>query len=169
MVLPHFPNPRAEHAAAIISGDIDGVEMTSWRHFTAASTLTRLSDWYRYLNCGHFVAAVGGTDKMQATTAVGTVRTYARVCPRSALQLRGLERGSSVRDDTFVTYGPLMEFPGRRAAGQQYPGCGLAVEPSDVVGRSRASPCPCRGGAGGQRRDSREHPGGEPGKEQRDR
>ncbi|MFN2286423.1 MAG: hypothetical protein ACK2UQ_18545, partial [Anaerolineae bacterium] len=30
VVLPHFPNPRAENAASIISGDIDALEMTSW-------------------------------------------------------------------------------------------------------------------------------------------
>jgi len=32
----------------------------------AASTPYSLSDWYRYLNCGYLVAAVGGTDKMSA-------------------------------------------------------------------------------------------------------
>ncbi len=30
VVLPHFPNPRAEHAATIVSGNVDGTEMTSW-------------------------------------------------------------------------------------------------------------------------------------------
>ena len=37
-----------------------------------------LAFWYGFLNCGYFVAAVGGTDKMAATTAVGTGRTYAK-------------------------------------------------------------------------------------------
>jgi hypothetical protein len=30
VVLPHFPNPRCEAAADVISGSIDAVEMTSW-------------------------------------------------------------------------------------------------------------------------------------------
>ena len=78
VVLPHFPNPRAEHAASIISGDIDALEMTSWGDLYSGISPYSLSDWYRYLNCGYLVAAVGGTDKMSAKTAVGTVRTYAQ-------------------------------------------------------------------------------------------
>jgi hypothetical protein len=78
-VLPHFPNPRAEHAATIVSGDIDAIEMTSWGYPYGGIDPYSLSDWYRYLNCGYLVPAVGGTDKMTANTAVGTVRTYARI------------------------------------------------------------------------------------------
>ena len=91
VVLPHFPHPRAEHAAAIVSGEIDGVEMTSWDNLYGGIDPYSLSDWYRYLNCGYFVAAVGGTDKMAATTAVGAVRTYAKLPAGAALRLRGLE------------------------------------------------------------------------------
>ena len=79
VVLPHFPDPRAEHAASILSGDIDAVEMTSWGDLYGGIDPYSLSDWYRYLNCGYLVAAVGGTDKMSANTAVGAVRTYARI------------------------------------------------------------------------------------------
>ena len=71
VVLPHFPQPRAEHAASLVSGDIDAIEMTSWGNLYAGIDPYSLSDWYRYLNCGYLVAAVGGTDKMSATTAVG--------------------------------------------------------------------------------------------------
>ena len=74
VVLPHFPHPRAEHAAAILNGEIDAVEMTSWQNLYGGINPYSLSDWYRYLNCGHFVAAVGGTDKMTAATAVGVPR-----------------------------------------------------------------------------------------------
>jgi hypothetical protein len=56
--------PAAEHAASIVSGDIDGVEMTSWGDLYSGINPYSLSDWYRYLNCGYMVAAVGGTDKM---------------------------------------------------------------------------------------------------------
>ena len=40
VVLPHFPNPRAEHAADIIGGVIDAIEFTSAGRCTAASTRT---------------------------------------------------------------------------------------------------------------------------------
>ena len=109
VVLPHFPNPRAEHAAAIISGDIDAVEMSSLSSLYEGIDPYSLSDWYRYLNCGHFVAAVGGTDKMAADTAVGAVRTYARLPKNRPFDYETWK--DSIRSGhTFVTYGPLMEF-----------------------------------------------------------
>jgi hypothetical protein len=109
VVLPHFPNPRAEHAAAIVSGDIDAIEMTSWGDLYSGIDPYSLSDWYRYLNCGYLVPAVGGTDKMSATTAVGTVRTYARIPTDEPFTYRrwmdAIQRG-----ETFVTYGPLLDM-----------------------------------------------------------
>jgi hypothetical protein len=108
-VLPHFPNPRAENAAGLIVGVIDAVEMTSWGNLYAGIDPYSLSDYYRYLNCGHRIAAVGGTDKMSATTAVGTVRTYAKIpAGRPFTYDAWLEAIRSLH--TFVTYGPLMEF-----------------------------------------------------------
>jgi hypothetical protein len=71
VVLPHFPQPRAEHAASIVSGDVDAIEMTAWGNLYGGINPYSLSDWYRYLNCGYRVAAVGGTDKMSANTAAG--------------------------------------------------------------------------------------------------
>ena len=109
VVLPHFPNPRMEGAAAIVGGDVDAVEMTAWGNLYGGIDPYSLSDWYRYLNCGYFVAAVGGTDKMTAATAVGTVRTYAQIAGDRAFDYdawkEAVERGR-----TFVTYGPLVEF-----------------------------------------------------------
>jgi len=109
VVLPHFPNPRAEHAASVISGDIDAVEMTSWGDLYSGIDPYSLSDWYRYLNCGYMVAAVGGTDKMSASTAVGTVRTYAHLAPGTGF---GYEAWMEAvrRAETFVSYGPLLDF-----------------------------------------------------------
>ncbi len=108
VILPHFPNPRAEHAAAIVEGDIDGVEMTSWGDLYSGINPYSLSDWYRYLNNGYHVPAVGGTDKMSATTAVGTVRTYAHLGAGEpftyAAWMEAVRRG-----ETFVTYGPLLD------------------------------------------------------------
>ncbi len=109
VVIPHFPNPRAEHAATIVDGSADAVEMTSWGELYLGIDPYSLSDWYRYLNCGYRVAAVGGTDKMSAGTPVGAVRTYARMAPgrpyTHAEWLRAVRRA-----ETFVTYGPLMTF-----------------------------------------------------------
>jgi hypothetical protein len=78
VILPHFPDPRAEFAAAIVSGNVDGVEMTAWSELYRGIDPYSLVDWYRFLNNGYLVAAVGGTDKMAASTAVGSVRTYAQ-------------------------------------------------------------------------------------------
>jgi hypothetical protein len=109
VVLPHFPNPRAEHAASIVSGDIDAVEMTSWNNLYAGIDPYSLADWYRYLNCGYLVPAVGGTDKMTAMTAVGTVRTYARLPEGTPFDYNAWK--AAVRGgETFATYGPLLEF-----------------------------------------------------------
>jgi hypothetical protein len=109
VVLPHFPNPRAEHAASIVCEEIDAIEMTSWAdHYSGISPYS-LSDWYRYLNCGYQVAAVGGTDKMSASTAVGTVRTYARIRADAGFTY-DVWKEAVRRGETFVTYGPLLEF-----------------------------------------------------------
>jgi hypothetical protein len=109
VILPHFPNPRLENAATIISGGVDGVEMTSWGNLYGGIDPYSLTDWYRYLNCGYFVAAVGGTDKMSAGTAVGAIRTYAKIADNKEFTYD--EWKESVRHGhTFVTYGPLVEF-----------------------------------------------------------
>ena len=109
VVLPHFPNPRAEHAATVVNGEVDAIEMTAWgQHYDGISAYS-LSDWYRYLNCGYMTAAVGGTDKMDAKTAVGTVRTYARIDPNRQFTYEAW-KDAVRRAHTFVTYGPLLEF-----------------------------------------------------------
>jgi hypothetical protein len=109
VVLPHFPNPRAEHAASIVQGDIDALEMTSWGDLYSGIDPYSLADWYRYLNCGYLVAAVGGTDKMSANTAVGTVRTYAAIPRDEPFTYDGWLEAVR-RAETFVTYGPLIDF-----------------------------------------------------------
>jgi hypothetical protein len=107
-ILPHFPNPRAEHAASIVEGEIDGVEMTSWGDLYSGISPYSLSDWYRYLNNGYLVPAVGGTDKMSAGTAVGTVRTYAHI-PADRPFTYDEWMDAIRRACTFVTYGPLVD------------------------------------------------------------
>jgi len=108
VVLPHFPNPRCENAAAIVLDRIDAVEMTSWGDLYSGINPYSLSDWYRYLNCGYFVAAVGGTDKMSATTAVGTIRTYAQI--EDGVFTYEAWKEAVRKGRTFATYGPLIEF-----------------------------------------------------------
>jgi len=109
VVFPHFPEPRAENAATLIHGDVDAVEMCSWGNLYAGIDPYSLSDWYRYLNCGYFYPAVGGTDKMSANTAVGTIRTYARIPEDRPFTYDGWM--DAVRSgDTFVSYGPLLDF-----------------------------------------------------------
>jgi hypothetical protein len=109
VVLPHFPNPRCEGASCIVEGDIDAVEMASWGDLYGGIDPYSLSDWYRYLNCGYFVPAVAGTDKMSAETPVGCIRTYARLEEGRAFDYEGWM--DAVRTgDTFVTYGPLLDF-----------------------------------------------------------
>jgi hypothetical protein len=109
VVLPHFPHPRAEHAAGIISGDVDAIEMTSLSYLYRGIDPYSVADWYRYLNCGYLVPAVGGTDKMASSTAVGTVRTYARIDPNVEFTYETWKEAIR-RRETFVTYGPLIEF-----------------------------------------------------------
>lgn len=109
VVLPHFPNPRAEHAAAIVSDAVDAVEMTSWGNLYGGLDPYSLADWYRYLNCGYLVAAVGGTDKMSADTAVGAVRTYAQLAPGQPLTYEAWKDAIRAAR-TFVTYGPLLDW-----------------------------------------------------------
>ncbi len=109
VVLPHFPNPRLENAAAIVNGGIDGVEMTSWGNLYGGIDPYSLTDWYRYLNCGYFIACVGGTDKMSAGTPVGAVRTYAKIDNNKEFNYDNWKE-SIRKGQTFVTYGPLVEF-----------------------------------------------------------
>jgi hypothetical protein len=109
VVLPHFPYPHLEHAASIIEGVIDAVEMTSWEEHYLGIDPYSLVDWYRYLNCGYLVPAVGGTDKMNAATAVGTVRTYAHIDPQTPFSYETWKQ--AIRQaETFVSYGPLLDF-----------------------------------------------------------
>jgi len=109
VVSPHLGDGRVETAAAVLSGNVDALEMKSGPCFYNGIDPYALSDWYRYLNCGYLVAAVGGTDKMSADVAVGTIRTYARIDRNEAFTYEAW-MAAIRRAETFVTYGPLMEF-----------------------------------------------------------
>ncbi len=109
VVIPHFPNPYCEVAADIVLGKIDAVElnMSNWA--------LQLHEWYRYLNCGYRVAAVGGTDKMGAYMPVGAIRTYALLDDDRPFTFEAW--AAAVRAGrTFTTTGPLLDIrvEGRR-------------------------------------------------------
>lgn len=106
-VLPHYTCPQAD-ASAIVLGLIDAVELVSWEDPNAGINPYALSDWYRYLNCGIHLPAVGGSDKMNAETAIGTSRTYALLHegPFTYDEWKEAIR----RKATFATYGPLVSL-----------------------------------------------------------
>lgn len=104
VISPHFPNPPGEIAADIVTGRIDAVEM--WPKGAAFGF--PFQEWYRYLNCGYRLPAVGGTDKMSAGTPVGANRTYAYLGDQE-LSFENWAR--AVRSgNTFCSTGPLLFF-----------------------------------------------------------
>lgn len=106
-VAAHFPYPTAELAADIVLGKIDAVELQP-RQIGEEFLSFRFFEWYRYLNCGYRLPAVGGTDKMGAGVAAGAFRAYAHLGQEEfnfANWARAVRRGN-----TFMTSGPLLLF-----------------------------------------------------------
>jgi len=111
VVIPHFPNPYCEVVADIVLGKVDAVEV---RYFGPTLSDFSTTEWYRFLNCGYRVAAVGGTDKMSAGMPVGGVRTYAQIGGEPFTfesWARAIRAGH-----TFTTSGPIigLKVEGRR-------------------------------------------------------
>ena len=106
VVIPHSPNPRAEHAAAVVSGYVDAMEIPS---FQIGITSYQLIHWYRYLNCGFQIPLTGGTDKMFAGMEIGRIRVYSKIDNNKALDFDAW-KNSMRSGNTFVTFGPLIEF-----------------------------------------------------------
>ena len=136
--------------------------MTSWGNLYGGIDPYSLSDWYRYLNCGYMVAAVGGhrqdvrlhgrRARCAPMPSIDPVQPFTYEAWKDAIR----------RGETFVTYGPLLEFAvegsrlGSRIqmdAARRHRGC--------RPGKWPASPCRCPRGADRQRRDPRE-PGRQP-------
>ncbi|PYV24915.1 MAG: hypothetical protein DMG27_11670 [Acidobacteria bacterium] len=107
----HFPYPTGEIAADVALGKIDAVEL--WPQGPSGAqpghfNFLRFLDWYRYLNCGYRLPAVGGTDKMGAYMPVGTNRAYAYIGQQ---EFTFTNWAKAVRSgNTFVTSGPLLLF-----------------------------------------------------------
>ncbi len=95
--------PQGEALAALILGKIDAFEISRFADIEPAT----LADWYRLLNCGFRLPLAGGSGKNSNTTALGAVRTYARLEPGSDFSyVAWIEALRSGR--TFVTNGPLL-------------------------------------------------------------
>jgi len=106
VVAPHFPFPTGEIAADIALGKIDAVEI--WPMYKEHFNSLRYLDWYRYLNCGYRLPAVGGTDKMGAYMPAGTNRAYAFL---GGQEFNFDNWAKAVRSgNTFVTSGPLLDL-----------------------------------------------------------
>ncbi len=108
VVRPHFPHPICEEPVYFVLGQLDGTELRNYGDPDSGS-LDEFCyrEWYRYLNCGYRVAAVGGTDKMSAGMPVGGARTYALLDPNDEFTFENW--GKAVRAGrTFTTSGPLI-------------------------------------------------------------
>lgn len=105
-IAAHFPFPYGEVAADIVLDKLDAVELFG---FAPRPDGPRTRSWYRFLNAGFRIPVVGGTDKMSAGTAVGAVRTYARLPEDQPYSFEAwVEAVRSGR--TFLTSGPLLEI-----------------------------------------------------------
>ena len=82
--------------------------MMTFNPFNAQITPYGLLDWYRYLNLGYQVPVVGGSDKMEATSLLGGIRTYAQLGEREFTYENWM--ASVKAGNTFVTVGPLLEL-----------------------------------------------------------
>jgi hypothetical protein len=92
--------------AEVVRGKVDGLELRDW--WTPTMDTYAIHEWYRLLNCGYRVAAIGGTDKMSAGMPVGGVRTYAHLGDD---ELTFDNWGKAVRaGKTYATSGPLLTF-----------------------------------------------------------
>jgi hypothetical protein len=114
-----LPTPHAEVVADIILGKIDATEVR-WFEFTGQVPLgghwgetpfefPGVGQWYKYLNCGYRLPAVGGTDKMSNTTAVSALRTYTHLQAGEAFSYAAWSRALQA-GRTFTSSGPLMEL-----------------------------------------------------------
>ena len=106
VIRPHFPScGHTEDPVPILAGLVDAIEFQS----NARGETFPVQEWYRYLNCGYRVAAVGGTDKMRADVTLGWTRTYAMI--DTGRQFDYDNWADAVRAGrTFATTGPLIDM-----------------------------------------------------------
>ncbi len=110
VVRPHFPSPNLENPADIVLGKFDALEIRAGgAEVGGPLDVHAVCEYYRYLNCGYRIAAVGGTDKMSAAMPVGASRTYARLDRGRPFDFESW--AAAVRAGrTYTTSGPLMDL-----------------------------------------------------------
>jgi hypothetical protein len=90
--------------ADLILGKVDGLDVEDF-----GTGPDVLADWYQLLNAGFLVPLVGGSGKWDCRTALGRIRTYARLGPMQSL-IYGSWIEAVRAGRTFVTMGPLLSF-----------------------------------------------------------
>ncbi|MEI9431710.1 CehA/McbA family metallohydrolase [Mesorhizobium sp. Cs1299R1N3] len=108
VVMPHAPSPQGERAADIVLGLVDAIEVMTFNPRRWQIGVFAIADWYRYLNIGYQVPLVAGSDKMDAASIIGGIRTYAHLGPQEFTYGTWMDaiRGG----DTFITVGPLVRM-----------------------------------------------------------
>ena len=105
----HFPFPQGEVAVDMALGKVDSIDlMTMGDAFNDVfGQLGPADTWYRFLNLGFRLPATAGTDKMQNTQVLGSVRTYVKMEGPLSYQgwIDGIQAGR-----TFTTTGPMIKF-----------------------------------------------------------
>jgi hypothetical protein len=93
-----------EALADAVNGDIDAIDLVD---FANVASLDKT--WYRCLNAGLRLPLACGSGKEDAGTAIGAVRTYARLAVNEALSYAAwIEAVRNGR--TFATAGPLLDM-----------------------------------------------------------
>lgn len=113
-----------EPLADLLLGKVDAFEVT----FFEDSPFDVMPDWYRLQAAGVRVPLVGASGKERNLTALGAMRTYARLAAGEEFSYRAwIEAVRAGR--TFITNGPLLEF---RVNGSD-PGAQLDIEAGTPV------------------------------------
>ena len=100
----HFPLPYAEIAADIVAGKIDALETQA---LAPGLDDPSVLEWYRFLNLGHRLPIVAGTDKMSSEVPIGAVRSYVHLLEDESADLRIVGRRRPRRSDVrHVRAGP---------------------------------------------------------------
>jgi hypothetical protein len=119
VVLPHAQLRAIEHAADVVLGLINALELMCFNplvrsisdpdagEFEMPPPLDpyAIAGWYRYLNLGYQIPLTGGSDKMAASMLLGGNRTYAQLGDLDFTYDNWME--AVRRGNTFVTVGPL--------------------------------------------------------------
>jgi len=105
VIRPHYPYcGHTEDPVPILKGLVDALEININRDGGFP-----VQEWYRYLNCGYRVAVAGGTDKMGAYTALGWLRTYAKLDINRPFTYKNWARAMRA-GRTITTNGPLIDL-----------------------------------------------------------